>query len=480
MSKQLLSIAILFIALVAHAQHIPTIAEVGPTVMPDTIAAVKAPFAIGEIARPVFKDKQVTVKLKKGEKATVAIQQAIDKLSKRGGGVVCIPRGKWQTGRIELKSGVCLNIPEGAELQFSGDIADYQPEVFTREEGTELYSTGACIYANGAHDIGVTGKGVISGPSTDCELYQQNAKYALDTEAKLNSTTLDKRYFNGIDTREIYLPKTIAPIRCKNVIVEGVTLKHTLYWNIVPQYCENVIIRGVTVESYGHGRTDGVDIDSSRDVLIEYCSLDCGDDTYTMKSGRGVDGIHVNRPTENVVIRYCLAKRGEGGIVCGSETAGNIRNVYMHDCVFDGTTQAFRFKTRRPRGGGFSNVVIERVRARVLEQAFYVDMLGSSRWVGELADRLPAREINALTPDFNTLRISDVIVEDCRDIFDVKGLPERPFRNVLISNMSARGKKFMSMQDAKDIAIKNSHFEADDTTKTLVGCSGVKIINTEL
>ncbi|MCS2308577.1 glycosyl hydrolase family 28 protein [Bacteroides thetaiotaomicron] len=77
-----------------------------------------------------------------------------------------------------------------------------------------------------------------------------------------------------------------------------------------------MIIRGVTVDSHGHGRTDGIDIESTRNVLIEYCSLDCGDDCFTMKSGRGEDGIRVNKPSENIVIRYCLAKRGWGGIVC--------------------------------------------------------------------------------------------------------------------------------------------------------------------
>lgn len=462
------------------AQRIPAIDEVGPKAMPDTIAQVEAPFKMGDVARPVFANKKVEVKLKEGKKATVAIQKAIDNMSKRGGGTVTIPKGKWLTGRIELKSGVCLNIPEGAELTFSGDVRDYQPEVFTREEGVELYSTGACIYANGAENIGVTGMGVISGPSTDCELYKQNAANSLVIEKATESTPLDQRRYNGIYTKNVYLPKTIAPINCKNVIIEGVTLRHTLFWNIVVQYCENVIIRGVTVESFGHGRTDGIDIDSSRDVLIEYCSLDCGDDTYTLKSGRGRDGLRVNRPTENVVIRHCLALRGAGGLVLGTESGGTgIHNIYMHDCVFKGTNQGFRFKTRRPRGGGGSNVFVERVRMDIAKEAFAVDMLGSHQWVGELADRLPARKINDLTPDFNTIHIKDVVVENCSGLFNVKALPERPLRNVLIENMTAHGKKFMIMQDVSSLTIVNSDLSADDMTGSLTGCSGIMLVNTK-
>ena len=114
---------------------------------------------------------------------------------------------------------------------------------------------------------------------------------------------LTERIFDGVRGRgEVFMPKSVAPINCKNVLIEGITIDQSLYWNVVPQYCEGVIIRGVTVNSYGHGRTDGIDIESCRNVLVEYCSLDCQDDCYTMKSGRNAEGVRVGRPTENVVI----------------------------------------------------------------------------------------------------------------------------------------------------------------------------------
>ncbi|WP_222597239.1 glycosyl hydrolase family 28 protein [Chitinophaga pinensis] len=80
--------------------------------------------------------------------------------------------------------------------------------------------------------------------------------------------------------------------------------------------------------------------------------LNCGDDCFTLKAGRGEDGLRIGRPTENVVIRYSLARQGHGGITVGSETAAMIRNLYVHDVVFDDTEVGLRFKTRRPRGGG--------------------------------------------------------------------------------------------------------------------------------
>ena len=269
----------------------------------------------------------------------------------------------------------------------------------------------------------------------------------------------------------VFLPKSIAPINCRNVLIEGITIDQGLYWNVVPQYCENVIIRGVTVNSYGHGRTDGIDIESSRNVLVEYCQLDCQDDCYTMKSGRNEDGLRVNRPTENVVLRNNLALRGAGGIVCGTELAGGVHNIYLHDCVFNGTDQAFRFKTLRKRGGGVSNVTVERVRANVTGPAFYCDMLGSVKWGGDLARRYgkegketaTEEEIAALltpyTPDFHDITIRDVVVEHCGKFISAIGLPERPLRHVLIQNAQVTAKELGVMRDVEDFRLESVQME---------------------
>ncbi|MBQ9671709.1 MAG: glycoside hydrolase family 28 protein [Prevotella sp.] len=456
--------------------------------MPDTIAPIVAPFDMPQLQRPDIKGKKIEVRMNSKGVSTKFIQQAIDKLARQGGGQVVIPAGRWLTGRIELKSGVELHLSEGCELHFSGNIKDYLPVVFTRDEGIEIMSLGAFIYANGAENIAITGKGRIVGPSTDCEIYQVNKEKALNIELLVDPTTpVSERVFDGcqgsvlstpLPHREgqgggsaVFLPKSIAPINCRNVLIEGITIDQGLYWNVVPQYCENVIIRGVTVNSYGHGRTDGIDIESSKNVLVEYCTLDCQDDCYTMKSGRNEDGLRVGRPTENVVLRYNLALRGAGGIVCGTELAGGVHNIYLHDCVFNGTDQAFRFKTLRKRGGGVSNVTVERVRANVTGPAFYCDMLGSVKWGGDLARRYgkegketaTEEEIAALltpyTPDFHDITIRDVVVEHCGKFISAIGLPERPLRHVLIQNAQVTAKELGVMRDVEDFRLESVQME---------------------
>lgn len=358
----------MILATLLGALALLTIGEVGPDRMPDTIEPVEAPFVMPAFERPAFPERTMTVRMKGKGLSTKSIQKAIDDTNRKGGGTVVVPAGVWHTGRITLKSNVNLHLSEGAELHFSGDIKDYLPAVFTRDEGIEVYSLGACIYADGQENIALTGRGKVVGPSTDCEVFRRNEGMGVD---KIAGRPLESRVFDGKDGGGVFLPKTFSPINCKNVFVEGVTFEKGLYWNIVPQYCEHVIIRGITVRSHGHGRTDGIDIESTRNTLIEYCSLDCQDDCYTMKSGRGEDGVRVNRPTENVVIRKSIALRGAGGIVCGTEIVGGVRNVYMRDCVFKGTGKAFYFKTRRPRGGFVENVYVERVSADVRSQALY-------------------------------------------------------------------------------------------------------------
>ena len=461
---------------------VPTRQYVGPQAMTDEIAPIKAPFPMQQLERPHITGKKIVVKMAKKGMSTKAIQTAINKLALQGGGQVVIPAGRWQSGRIELKSGVDLHFENGAELQFSGFVKDYLPVVFTRDEGIEIMSLGAFIYANGAENIAVTGQGRIVGPSTDCEIYQINKEKALNIEKIITpNTSMEQRVFDGVaNGGEVFLPKSIAPIRCKNVLIEGVTIDQGLYWNVVPQYCENVIIRGVTVNSFGHGRTDGIDIESSKNVLVEYCSLDCQDDCYTMKSGRNEEGVRIGIPTENVVVRYCLAQRGAGGIVCGTEMAGGVRNIYCHDCVFDGTDQGVRIKTLRARGGGVQGLTVERIRANVKDYAFFCDMLGTQKWGGDQAKRYPdgknVPDINTFTPDFNTIWINNAIIENCRQLVLAVGLPERPLRNVLFSNVKAKCEVLMKMRDVQGFVLKDACITAADPTASIDGCTATMML----
>lgn len=455
---------------------IPVKEQVGAHAMPEVIAPVKAPFAMPVFKKPVFPKRSVSITQKgasQGPMITRIIQQCIDDLSRRGGGTVIIPAGKWHSGRISLKNNINLHFEDGAELYFSGEVEDYRPAVFTRNEGIEVMSLGALIYANGQKNIAITGKGRLVGPPQGSVRKQTMTSDVIERVVPLDKPVKD-RVYEGYNGDIIFPPMFISPINCRNVYIEGVSLERTAFWNIVPVYCDNVIIRGITVNSVGIQRGDGIDIESSRNVLIEYSTLASGDDCFTIKAGRGEDGIRVNKPTENVVVRYCLAREGHGGITCGSETAGMIRNLYVHDCVFDNTGVGIRFKTRRNRAGGGDGLYYERIRMNLTATALNWDMLGGFAYVGELANRLPQREINRLTPSFKNIFMKDIIIEKTPQLLKIVGIPETPLTNLNIENLRAKSDKLILARDAMNINIRNSLIESKDNTVEILDGRGIR------
>jgi polygalacturonase len=92
---------------------------------------------------------------------TVAIQSAIDAAVRDGGGTVRLSRGVFLSGTIRLKNNVTLFVEGGATLLGSTNIADY-PDI--TPDITYLYRarfTKSLIYAEGAENITLVGRGVI-------------------------------------------------------------------------------------------------------------------------------------------------------------------------------------------------------------------------------------------------------------------------------------------------------------------------------
>ena len=463
---------------------LPSMETVGAAAMPKEIAPItEMDLPMKNINRDVFSKKTVKLVAKQKDGRgmyTKAINSEIAKLSKQGGGTLSIPAGTWKTGRVTLMSNVCLNLEEGAVLEFSEELKDYLPVVFTRQEGIEIMGPGAFIYANGQKNIALTGKGTVRGPRMEAEMRTlKNGNSVVEKDIDFNAP-VSTRIYDGKDGRTFYRPKSFSPINCTGVFVEGVTFERSVLWNVNPVYCEDVIIRGITVNSIGIPASDGIDISSSKNVLIEYSTLNCGDDCFTMKSGRCEDGKRVNKPTENVLIRYCLAKQGHGGITCGSETAGDIKNILLHSCVFDGTRSAFRFKTRRNRGGGTQNIRYENNLLRNINEVVTFDLLGTAQYMGELAQRKPALAITPLTPVVKDVNISNFVVESSDRFITINGIPEIPCANVNISDATINTNMFIkNMRDADGVHFKNLKVTATAQPQEIDNCKNITYENCE-
>ena len=298
-----------------------------------------------------------------------------------------VPSGIFLTGAIHLKSNVNLHVTRNATILFSQDTNKYLPVVFTRFEGVELMNFSPFIYAYAQESIAITGSGTIDGNAGNEAWWPWKGKkeYGWKEGAPNGDADVAKLFQmaeEGVPVAQrvfgaghFIRPSFIQPYKCKNVLIDSVTLKRSPMWEIHPVLCENVTVSNVTVITHGPNN-DGCNPESSKNVLIKNCYFDTGDDCIAVKSGRNADGRRLNVPSENIVIQGCRMKDGHGGVVIGSEASGSVRNVFAEDCVMDSPNleRVLRIKTNSRRGGVIENIYMRNVTVgEVSDAVIWVD-----------------------------------------------------------------------------------------------------------
>ena len=346
---------------------------------------------------PQFADKAYVI-TKYGAKTTntaaqnqKAIQKAIDLCSKKGGGRVIVPAGqKFLTGAITLKNGVNLHVEEGAILEFAFEPELY-PIVETSWEGLECFNLSPCIYAFGAKDIAITGKGTIDGGGSNDTWWPWNGNARFGWKEGMISQRGGSRarlLKNGEDGIPMYnekgerspervfspkdglRPQLVSFNKCEGILLEDITLLRSPFWVIHPLHSTDITVRRVKMINDGPNG-DGCDPECCDRVLIEDCFFNTGDDCIAIKSGRNRDGRERNMPSKNIIIRNCEMKNGHGGVVIGSEISGGCQNVYAHDCVMDSPEleRVLRIKTNSCRGGIIENINMRNVKVGVCKES---------------------------------------------------------------------------------------------------------------
>lgn len=318
---------------------------------------------------------------------TDAIRRAIVACSAAGGGRVVVPPGAYLTGPVHLESNVNLHVSKGAVLVFIRDSSRYLPAVLTRFEGTELMNYSPFIYALDKTNIAVTGEGTIDGRAGPRAWWPWEGSAAFGWKPGMPNYTaardrllamaeqgvpVSQRVFGEGD----YLrPTFIQPYRCRNILIENVTIVNSPMWEINPVLCQNVTVRGVHIDSLGPNN-DGCDPESCRDVLIDHCVFNTGDDCVAIKSGRNADGRRLNVPSENIIVRNCEMHDGRAGIAVGSEISGGCWNVFAYDCRMDGPNldRALRIENNAMQGGDVHDIYMRDVTvAEVSDSVLSID-----------------------------------------------------------------------------------------------------------
>jgi len=488
--KKLICLMMLAVSLTAHAQK-PACCKDGN---PYKCYTQNLPFQMPEVKAPVIPDNKVNLRDfgAKDDGVTLnteAFANAIDALTKQGGGHLIVPQGVWFTGPIVLKSNIDLHLEVGAVIQFSGDDTLY-PIINTSFEGLDTRRCQSPLSANGAENISITGRGVIDGngqywrPVKKSKVTDAQWKEVLSrpggVESKKGYWVPSQGYANAEKSADMNVvkasseaewnsfkrflrPVMISLVSCKNVLLQGVIFQNSPAWNIHPLMCENIILDNVLARNPSYAQNgDALDLESCKNALIVNSKFDAGDDGICIKSGKDADGRRRGIPCENVVVNGCTVFAGHGGFVVGSEMSGGVKNIVVENCQFLGTDVGLRFKSTRGRGGIVENININNVSMTDIKtDAITFNMYYGGKSVAEmLADRdnpdnttkVPVTEE---TPIFRNINIKNIVCNDAGRAMEFNGLPEMPIDGITLENVMIQAKKDAVFTNYKNLTKKN-------------------------
>ena len=370
---------------------------------------------------------------------TTAFKNAIAAAVAAGGGVVDVPSGTWLTGPIVLKSNIELHLESGSTIKFSQTFSDYLPVVLTRWEGLDVNNFSPFIYALSATNVAVSGTGTIDG--------QGSAWWGWKSTQKTEDQNVYNYYISHLNSSGVLSPIPAPPTsgktgglhptmiecnKCTNFLVESIKTQNSPYWNIHPLYSSNVIIRNANITSNSSGSNgDGIDPDSSTNVLITNNTFATSDDNISIKSGLNEDGIAVAKPSSGIVIQNNTSTTGHGGAVIGSEMSGGVNNVSVKSNTFKGLQRPVYIKTLPGRGGTVSNVWWD-----TLTLGWSTDALDVTTNYG--SSSIPPHNTKLL-PTVKNVTIQNITATGTAPVYEFIGLSGSPFSGIVLNNVHLTG-----------------------------------------
>ena len=282
-------------------------------------------------------------------------QRRIDDAAAAGGGVVTVPPGRYEVKGLYLRSNVELRLEKGAILLASASTNDYRRLELPYSEGAWM----AVVMSVGETNVAVTGEGEING----------------------NGLAFPQPLSQG-GNQEGTRPRGLFFANCADVRLSDFMLRDSACWGIVFKCCDGVVARNVTVDSHANSNNDGFDIEA-RNVLIENCDVDSGDDAFCIKSN------HPHFTVENVTVRRCVGRSHCNVFKLGTASHGTMRNIAFEHCRaeaprrdcantkpgFEGKRfHAGRERPGYPNGTSVTAIAIENVDGGRVEGVRYEDI----------------------------------------------------------------------------------------------------------
>jgi polygalacturonase len=400
---------------------------------------------------------------------TAAIQKAIDAAAEAKA-TVTFKRGSYLTGSLFLKSGVTFDISEGVTLIGSQKVEDY-PMLPTRIAGIEMTWPAALINVRDQQNVTITGKGTIDG---DGPIWW---KSYWDLRAQYEPKGL--RWASDYDARR---PRLMLFQNSSNIhLGGGITLKRSGFWTVQVLYSHDVTIDGVVIRNNEGGKgpsTDGIDIDSSKQVLVAHADIDVNDDALCLKAGRDSDGLRVNRPTEDIVIRDSIIRHGAAAITIGSETSGGFRNIEAYNITaLSGVPSGVLFKSAHVRGGWAKDIRIHDLTLEGVAIPIHITMNWNPSYSyatlpPDLKDPPPyyivlttkVPEDKGL-PHFSGVHIWNINATGARQAFNVAAYPNATLDNFKLDHLNIEAATAGNIANAKDWIMTDNNIKTADGSK---------------
>jgi polygalacturonase len=386
---------------------------------------------------------------------TRAIQKAVDECFRSGGGTVLIAGGVYSSGAIFLKSNVHLRIAKGAKLRAVAGIENYPVLKNTRIAGIEMDWPSAFINAIDAKNVVLEGEGTIDGSGY---YWWENYWTKRDSLSKTIPGDLIDWY--------VPRPRLVLFDKVTDSRISGLKLMNSGFWTVHICYSKSVVMEGLDIfnpineEGKRAASTDGIDIDSSRDIIVSNCTISVDDDCIAVKSGRGSDGLRVNIPTENVVIENCLFKAGHGGVSMGTETAGGVRNVLVRNNKADGNSAAIKFKPRPGRAGVVENITHDGwdIQNGGTAIDYALRKVNGDDYIDEW--QKIAVPFAKATPRYRNITIRNVKAAGMKKAIAFLGWPLAHAENIWLENISLDAQQAGEFQYVDNLVLKNVEVKA--------------------
>lgn len=396
---------------------------------------------------------------------TKEIQKIIDKCD-----TLIINKGIYLVSNLYLKSNMNLIFENDATFLATTNEEAYDI-IPTRVAGINMNWYPGVLNIINCKNVKILGNGIING----------NGKYWWDKYWGDDKKSGMRGIYDKLDLRwacdyDCMRPRNLLIQNSENIIVKDIHSYMSGFWNIHVLYSNNVILDNITIKTSNieSPSTDGIDIDSSNNVIVKNCDISCRDDSIVIKSGRDYDGIKTNIPSYNIKIKNCILREGYG-ITLGSEVSGGIYDIKINNIKFYNTDCGFRIKSSIPRKGYIKSIYISNLDMTNVKYIFNIYLNWNPNYsICKLPENITDIKnhwkilCNNEFINMKNTEVDNIIIERVNSkienyegisrIFNIVGFDESIIKNIIINNSNLSAYEYGIIKNA-NVDINNTSID---------------------